>query len=110
MQPKYVFRWKRDPLGIAILCLAAWPRSGLAQVAPPTILRIEVANTVRYVDDTADVTRLATDTGVTSTPPGKNFQKAVFIADILAVNGQPAKGTVIQNGRTVPRGSPQNRP
>jgi uncharacterized protein (TIGR03437 family) len=56
------------------------------------------------VDDTADVTKLATDTGVTSATPAKNFQKTVFIADIVAVNGQSAKGTVIQNGRTVSLG------
>jgi hypothetical protein len=53
------------------------------------------------VDDRADVTKLATDTAVTSATPAKNFQKTVFIADIVAVNGQPARGTVIQNGRTV---------
>jgi uncharacterized protein (TIGR03437 family) len=101
MQPTHLFSNKRKALATAILCLAACPRSGPAQVAPPTILRIEVANTVRYVDDTEDVTKLATGTDVTGANLGKNFQKAVFIADIVAVNGQPAKGTVIQNGRTV---------
>ena len=101
MNPRYFGRWKGKLFATSVLCLAAWPRTGLAQAAPPTILKIEVANTVRYVDDTADLTKLATDTGITSAIPAKNFQRTVFIADIVAVNGEPAKGTVIQNGRTV---------
>src|SRR5712691_7166357 len=83
----------------AVLCAVACCQPVRAQVARPTILRIEVANAVRYVDDVADVTTIATNPSATTAIPIKNFRRAVLIGDIVAVNGQPAKGTVIENTR-----------
>jgi uncharacterized protein (TIGR03437 family) len=53
------------------------------------------------VDDTADVTKLATNAAATPATAIRNFQEAVFIGDIVAINGQPAKGTVMQHNRYV---------
>ena len=41
----------------AALCAAACSRLGLAQVAPPSILRIDVANNVLYQEDASDVSK-----------------------------------------------------
>jgi uncharacterized protein (TIGR03437 family) len=76
------------------LCAAAWSQLGLAQVPPASILQIDVANHVFYREDTSDLSKFAT--ALTVTPVGqtaKNFDQAVGIADIVAVNGQPVMGT-----------------
>ena len=48
----------------AALCAAAFSQPGLAQVATPSILRIDVANNVLYQEDTSDVSKFATDPNV----------------------------------------------
>jgi len=76
------------------LCAVACFHPGLAQVAPPSILRIDVANNVLYDEDASDVSKFATDPNVaTDSHSARNFNRAVGIADIVAVNGQPVKGT-----------------
>jgi len=63
---------------------------GLAQSQPmpPTILEI-------------DVEKFATDPNLTTAIPPRNYFFRLNIGDIVAVNGQPAKGTLIRNNRTV---------
>jgi hypothetical protein len=83
--------WKT---ALTTLCVAAFSHPGLAQVPPPTILRIDTANVVLYVEDTADVSKFATDPNVTTlVMPPKNFFRNALIGDVRAVNGQPAMGT-----------------
>ena len=50
------------------LCAAACSQLGLAQVAPPSILQIDVANNVLYQEDTSDVSKFATDPKVSRRP------------------------------------------
>jgi hypothetical protein len=72
------------------LCAVTCSLSGLAQV-PPVILRIEYENGVRYVADTMDIPAFATiPTPVSQAIP--TFATYVLLADIVAVNGKPAKG------------------
>ena len=52
------------------LCAAAFSQLGLAQVAPPSILQIDIANDVLYFKDTSDVTKFATDPNVATTLAG----------------------------------------
>lgn len=80
----------------AALFAAAFSQLGLAQVAPPSILQIDLENNVLYSPDTTDFSKYATEPNVT-TPTGvpRNFNKSQGIADIVAVNGQPAKGTYL---------------
>jgi uncharacterized protein (TIGR03437 family) len=93
-------RWK-TALATA-LCAAACSRLGLAQVAPPSILQIDVANNVLYDEDTPDVSKFATDPNVsTDSHSSKNFNRAVGVADIVAVNGQPVTGTHIRSAVNV---------
>ena len=76
------------------LCAAAFSQLGLAQVAPTTILQIDVENQVEYDLDVSDLAQWATNPNVVRNQPPRNFDFAVGAADIVAVNGQPAKGTV----------------
>ena len=81
-----------------MLCAAAFPQTGLAQTPPPSILQIDVANNVLYDQDTSDVTKYATNANATpDSHVQKNFGRALGIADIVAVNGQPVKGTHLRD-------------
>jgi hypothetical protein len=71
----------------------------LAQTVPAAILQVDIDNYVAYVNDTADVANLATDTNLTTSPAAaKTFATLLGIADIVAVNGKPARGTWIVKG------------
>lgn len=73
------------------LCAVTCSLSGLAQTAPPVILKIETDMGVRYVYDTADLSLFATVTApVTQIRP--TFSTQILLADIVAVNDKPAKG------------------
>ena len=75
------------------LCAAACSQFSSAQVAPPVILQIDLTNNVLYFQDTSDISKYATAPDVT--PPTaipRNFYRVEGMADIVAVNGQPAKG------------------
>src|SRR5713226_5062155 len=65
-----------------------WCQAGLAQMAPPTILEIDIENFVAYFDDIPDVSKRATDPNATIPVLGRNFAPAVYMGDIVAVNGQ----------------------
>ena len=70
--------------------------------APPTILTIDLANHVEYYDD-VPITSYATNPSLTTQNigNGKNFFSIVILADIVAINGQPAKGTYFSRNRVV---------
>src|SRR5258708_5806309 len=75
------------------LCVGACSGLAFAQVAPPSILQIDTANHVVYFEDTPDPSKFATDPNVATPVAPKNFNRALGIADILAVNDQPVMGT-----------------
>ncbi len=86
----------------AVLCAAAFSQPGLAQVAAPSILQIDVANNVLYQEDTSDVSKFATNPNVAAdSHSAKNFNRAVGVADIVAVNGLPVTGTHIRSAVNV---------
>jgi len=83
---------------------ALWAASrhvSLAQVAPATILEIDLENRVQYVGDVSDVSKLASDPSVTTPVPSKNFAPVLILADIVAVNGRPATGTSVFHLRQI---------
>jgi len=90
---------KTQMLAMTFLLVGLYCRPGLGQVAPPTILTIDVENFVNYRGDVSDVTKLATDPNITTPAIPRNFYEAQLIGDIVAVNGQPAKGTNMTNVR-----------
>src|SRR5262249_41110705 len=61
--------------------------------------RVDVENYVQYVEDISDTARFGTLPGITPATPPKNFYGSVIIGDIVAINGEPAKGTVSFNLR-----------
>jgi uncharacterized protein (TIGR03437 family) len=74
------------------LCAAACSQLGLAQVAAPSILQIDIADHVLYFEDAADPAKFATDPNVPTRVPTLNFARSGSIADIVAVNGQRVMG------------------
>jgi uncharacterized protein (TIGR03437 family) len=83
-------------LWVSLYCIPGW-----GQAPPPTILEIDLENRVQYFGDISDVSKLATDPNVTNPVPSKNFVPVLIIADIVAVNGQPAKGTSLFHIRQI---------
>lgn len=84
-----------------VLCGATWSLCALAQVAPPTVLQIDTENHVRYLEDITDVSRFAADPNITTGTTQRNFGKFIVLGDIVAVNGQPAKGTLVFHVRSL---------
>jgi uncharacterized protein (TIGR03437 family) len=88
-------------LCVGLLATVSWPRSGQAQTPGAAILKIDIANYVPYTYDVFDYGKLATVPAITPPPPGKAFSFFVFIGDIVAVNGKPAKGLWTARGTTI---------
>ena len=88
-----------QPLWKAILasalCTVAFSQPSLAQAPPATILTVDLENRVEYLYDVADPSQFATQPVVTPDNHGKNFYQGISLSDIVAVNGQPAKGIQI---------------
>ena len=82
-------------------CLVVYSQAAFSQGVPSTVLQIDVENFVRYVEDISDPSKFATNPNVTPASVPKNFGAFIAIADIVAVNGQPAKGTFSTRGRVV---------
>lgn len=103
---RHIVFWNWKFLFAAGACLSAWPHLGIAQAPTPVILEVDLENYVQYWNDLPDPTRLVSETGQTTTSP-RTFMQNVQVADIVAVNGQPAKGTYVartqfMNYRPVP--------
>ena len=86
----------RAVLATALLCKAA-----LGQSAPAAILQVDIENWVEYVYDTADSSKWATNPDKAPAAVPKNFTLQTGIADIVAVNGQPVKGSMVRNLRNM---------
>jgi hypothetical protein len=90
-----------------IVCAAlflAVCRLAPGQAAQPSILAIDLENFVEYRADTSDLSQYGVNPGVT--PPAAvlsshDFYVATGLADIVAVNGQPAKGLYAIRARDI---------
>jgi len=81
------------------ICAAGLLQPALAQTAP-AVLTVEVTNVVGYLEDTSDLTKFATLPNATPSVAVRNFAFQEHIGDIVAVNGQPVKGTLVRDVRT----------
>ena len=74
-----------------VLCAVAYPQLGLAQVAPPAILEVDVENYVQYVEDTGDVTKYATLPNATPAAQGHGSTLAEAGAEppVVATRDEP---------------------
>jgi uncharacterized protein (TIGR03437 family) len=64
-----------------------------AQTPPATVLQLDIDNVVIYIQDVFDVSKFATSPNITPAAAQPTFSYLTGIGDIVAVNGQPAKGT-----------------
>ncbi|MCC6391870.1 MAG: hypothetical protein IT167_14815 [Bryobacterales bacterium] len=77
----------------AATVVAASIASGFGQaVEQPVILVIDTEDMTLYRGDVTDAARLARDAGVTAPGSARTFQISYNFADIVAINGKPAKG------------------
>jgi uncharacterized protein (TIGR03437 family) len=80
-----------------------------AQTPPPVIVTVDVENIVEYEADVPDVSKLATIANKTAGASANNFYSVIWVADVVAVNGKPAKGTWTVRGNQLFR-SPSATP
>lgn len=71
-----------------------------AQAPRVATLDIEWQNAVVYIDDLADPAKLGTSQSP-ATPSTRNFMPFLAFGDIVSVNGKPARGSWVDNGRLV---------
>ena len=81
-------------IGLLFAGISGNPASG--QTAPSSTLIIDVGNVVEYQDDVLfDPLKFAANPNITPSAGARTFATNVVLGDILAVNGQPAKGAFI---------------
>jgi hypothetical protein len=85
-------------LRISLLCLTVGLTGAQAQPDAPVTLDIDAQNVVIYRHDVSDATKVATEAGPTTPLPLRTFMNVTWIADIVAVNGAPARGTLTVRG------------
>lgn len=92
---------KVNAIGTAVLLAGIC--CGIAQGQTPTMttLVIDLQNAVEYQDDAGNPSKFATDPNLTPSATYINFGVATLIGDIVAVNGQPAKGTYVGRSRSL---------
>src|SRR5689334_16260680 len=83
------------------MIIAAACAVGLAQVPFSTTLELDVENIVSYASDLFDASKFATDPNLTTAAPVRNFRFVMAVGDLVAVNGKPAKGTLVARQQAV---------
>jgi len=66
--------------------------AAFAQPANPVVLVVDVENAVQYRSDVADPAKRGTDANLSVAAASRAFTDVLYIGDIVAVNGKPAKG------------------
>jgi hypothetical protein len=89
---------------VGFLSLAATMSALLAQT-PPVIITVDLENIVIYAGDTPDISKLAATGTRTTVVPSNNFYPVLWVSDVVAVNGKPAKGTWTVRGHQLNRSS-----
>lgn len=84
--------WRTIAVGALV---AAHGTSGFGQTAEqPVVLTIDMDNYVVYRGDVTDPSRISRDPGPTVAGPSRAFQNQNHMADLVAVNGNPIKGSL----------------
>lgn len=94
---------KAEAFKLLVVSTACICRPAIAQ-APASTLKVELRNVVEYQVDTNDLSKYRTNPGLTVggiTPAGCFGIPAVALGDIVAVNGQPAKGTYVSRAENI---------
>jgi len=111
---KLTFSLQRRTLGREfkfprLLIVAAVGLRLVAEQPPPVVLTIDLENIVNYAGDTPDVSKLAATGTKTTQVPSNNFYPVLWLGDVVAINGKPAKGTWTVRGNVLSR-SPSATP
>ena len=77
--------------------------AGFGQSAPPAILTVDIENVDIYQQDSGDSPRFASVPNIVPSASIRNFVPVIWIADVVAVNGKPAKGTWTVRGTQLSR-------
>ncbi len=69
----------------------------VAQTPPVTLLKVDIENAVIYIDDVSDPAKRATSQAIVPWPStlSYTFKTAASVGDIVAINGKPAKGSIM---------------
>ncbi len=92
---------KGNAIGMAVLSIAIHCNFAHGQSPLPTTLVIDLQNVVEYQGDIGDPQKFATNPNVTPSAVYKNFGVATLLGDIVAINGQPAKGMYAGRSRSI---------
>lgn len=89
-------------MAISAAWLMWWSSASLAQTSSPVVLELDLDNDVQYFQD-VDWTKLSSLPGLTPPTTGgpRSFGGVIGIADIVAINGKPVKGTYMIQGSPV---------
>ena len=83
-------------LAMIVLLVAVYCSQGWSQAPPPVILEIDTDNQVQYNGDVSDLSRMAANPDITPASAPRNFGLVINLGDIVTVNGQPAKGIMVE--------------
>jgi hypothetical protein len=94
---------KAETRAMTILLAVVYCNLAFGQSMQTTLLKIDIQDYVPYTYDVFDIQKFATAPGLTPLAMlgGRAFQFFVFIGDIVAVNGKPAKGLWTARGTTM---------
>ena len=86
---------KAETIAMTALLVAVQCSVAVGQQPPTAILTIDVENVVEYQGDISDPSKFATNPNVTPSAGARAFSVNMVFGDIVAVNGQPAKGEYV---------------
>ncbi len=85
-------------LGASVLGVCSF-----GQTVPAAILAVDIENVVIYQQDAGDATKFASNPNIVPPPAIRNFLPVIWLADFVAFNGKPAKGTWTVRGTLLSR-------
>src|SRR5947209_15687209 len=92
---------KVDIIAVVVLYIAINCSLTRGQTPPSTTLVIDLQNVVEYQDDAGNPAKFATDPNRAPSATFINLGVSTVIGDIVAVNGQPAKGLYAGRSRGI---------
>lgn len=92
---------KANAIPTAVLLAGIFGPLVQGQQTAQTNLVINLQNAVEYQADISDPSQFATKPNITPSVQPKNFFVVTIIADIVSINGQPAKGMYVARSRAL---------
>lgn len=93
-----MYRWTKF---LVVAACAVCSKVAWAQAPLTATVELDVENIVSYASDVFDASKFATDPNRTTAATVKNFQFVIAVGDIVAVNGNPAKGALVARQQAI---------